>query len=369
MKILMLSNFGLGLYKFRSELIQKLISHGHELHVAFPKDNYEGKIKDLGCFFWNTPIDRRGMNPLKDIKLLYSYKTIIKKVQPNLVMTFTVKPNIYGGLITRLYKIPTISTITGLGTSLNKSIILKFMITFLYKISLKKSFCVFFQNETNKEFFAQSILTNQRMILVPGSGVNIKEFSYSDYPIDDKIIRFIYIGRIMKEKGIVELIEAFRILHREYENLQLDIIGFCEDGLDNLINESVKEGIINYYGQQDNIIPYIEKSHALVLPSHHEGLSNVLLEACSIGRPVLASNIPGCIEVFDDGISGFAFAVNDVKSLIDALRLFITLDYEKKRTMGLEARKKISNHFDRNLVIEKYIEQIKVIEENKYESL
>jgi glycosyltransferase involved in cell wall biosynthesis len=369
MKILVLANFGMGLYKFRKELIEELISNKNEVYISLPNDEYVPKLKNLGCEFIETHLDRRGKNPVTDIKLLVEYIKIIKHINPDVVLTYTIKPNVYGGLACRITKTSYIANITGLGTSLENKGLLQKITLMLYKTGLKKAKCTFFQNKTNKAFFTESGIVERKTQLVPGSGVNLKTNKFGVYPSEKENVKFLFIGRVMKAKGIEELLEAAKKVKNIYPNVQFDLIGACEEDYSQKLDVLNRAGIINYHGQQNDVHSFIKNSHATILPSYHEGTANVLLESASSGRPVLASRVPGCKETFDEDLSGLGFEVKSVDSLVEAIIKFIQLPYEEKKKMGLAGRKKMEREFDRNIVINAYIQELKMLmgEENKHE--
>ncbi|GAB3805684.1 glycosyltransferase family 4 protein [Virgibacillus kimchii] len=361
MKVLVLANYGMGLYKFRKELLEKLMNDGYEVYVSFPKDEYTERLEGLGCNFIDTELDRRGVNPIVDLKLLLNYRKIIKKIKPDIVLTYTIKPNVYGGIACRITNTPYISNITGLGTAIENKGIIRNITLKLYKIGLKKAACVFFQNKSNHNFFIENKIINGKTRLIPGSGVNLKEHKFEEYPPNDKEIIFLFIGRMMKDKGIEELMQAARIVKKNYPNVQFDLIGDIEEDYQEKLDECQRLNIINYYGKQRDVHSYIRKSHATILPSYHEGLSNVLLETASSGRPILATKIPGCIETFIEGESGYSFDVKDVESLVNVIIKFIKLPYDQKKAMGISGRRKMENEYDRNIVINAYIEEISML--------
>ncbi|MGQ4665893.1 glycosyltransferase family 4 protein [Metabacillus halosaccharovorans] len=368
MKILLLANFGMGLYNFRKELLEELIQQRNEVYISLPNDEYVPKLKSLGCFYLETELERRGTNPLKDSKLFFNYIKLIKRIKPDLVLTYTIKPNVYGGLACRVTNTPYITNITGLGTSLeNKSMIQKITML-LYKIGLKKASCLFFQNDTNLKFFMTNQITNNKTRLVPGSGVNTYHHSFENYPEDDQKIRFLFIGRMMKAKGVDELFKAASIIKEKYPNTQFDLVGGYEEDYQQQLADLQNSGIITYHGQQENVHSFIRKSHATILPSHHEGTANVLLESASAGRPVLASRVPGCKETFNEGISGLGFEVKNVDSLVAAIEKFINMPYEQKQEMGIAGRKKMEKEYDRKIVINAYLDEInKIVRRGNYE--
>lgn len=359
MKILILANFGMGLYKFRKELIEELLVRNYKVYISLPNDNeYVPKLIEMGCKFIETNIDRRGTNPINDIKLFLQYKKIIKNIKPNVVLTYTIKPNIYGGLACRISKVPYLPNITGLGSAVENGGALQKFTLFLYKISLKNASCVFFQNKENKQYFIDKNIVVDNYRLIPGSGVNIQKFKFENYPKDDSQINFLFIGRIMKEKGINELLKAAEIVRDTNENVSFNLIGGLEEDFREYIKKLEKHKVINYYGQQNDVRPFIKKAHAIIHPSYHEGMANVLLEASSMGRPVIASSIPGCQEIFDEGVTGFGVEPKNVKSIVDAVNKFISLPHKSKVKMGMLARKKIEKEFDRNKVVTTYVKEI-----------
>ncbi len=358
MKVLVLSNFGMGLYKFRKELLQELIKQGHKVFVSLPNDEYVPLLESLGCEYIESNVDRRGTNPLADMKLLFSYINITNKIKPDIVLTYTIKPNVYGGIACRITKTPYLPNITGLGTAVENEGLMQKITLNLYKIALKNAECIFFQNEPNRQFFIDRGIIKNKSKVIPGSGVNLEQHPYEEYPSDKENIRLLFIGRIMKAKGIDELLEAAKQIKVSYENVEFHLVGFCEEGYSEELRELNDSGIIHYHGQQDDVHKFIKDSHATILPSYHEGTSNVLLESASTGRPILASNVTGCKETFDAGVSGIGFEVKSVKALISAIQQFLDLPHENKEQMGIAGRKKMELEYDRKIVINAYLEQI-----------
>ena len=357
-RILILSNHHSYTYSFRKEIIQKLLDEGYEVYVNLPYGEKVRLLEEMGCIYIESHLDRRGMNPFADLKLVKSYYDLIKRIKPNVVLSYTIKPNIYGGLICRAFKIPLIANVTGLGTAVGNESILQKILVSLYKLAFKKASCVFFQNESNKDFFVNSGISLKRYKVIPGSGININEFPYREYPIDDGTIRFLFIGRIMKDKGIEELIEAAKEIKEKHQNIQFDALGFCEEEYKNKVEVLQKKNIITFHGVKDNVRVYLENCNAVIHPTYHEGMSNVLLEAAATGRPILASNIPGCKEIFEEGINGFGFEPKSIKSLSQAIQRFINLSNEERMLMGKAGRKKVEREFDRSIVVNEYLNEI-----------
>ncbi len=361
MKILILTNIFDGLYKFRRELVEKLAEES-ELVCVLPDDPRKDWFRKINAKYIEIVMDRRGMNPLSDYKLFRTYREILRQEKPNVVLTYTIKPNIYGGIAASKERIPYIANITGLGTGILQKNLLSKAISFLYRKALKKATCTFFQNKENMEFFLERKMVSGKYRLIPGSGVNIAEHRFEDYPEEERIINFLFVGRVMKEKGIDEFLSAAERVKAIYPDTQFDIVGpFEENKYKDVLLKYQERGIVEFYGSQFDVHSFIKNSHATVNPSYHEGMSNVLLESASTGRPVIASNIPGCRETFEDSVSGMAFEPRNAEDLTDKLIRFIELPYEKKKEMGIAGRKKVEKEFDRNIVIDAYMEEINKI--------
>lgn len=358
MKVLVISNFGMGLYKFKKEILKEMINQGHEVFVSFPKDEYVSLIEELGCLYIESKVDRRGNNLITDFKLLLFYIKTIKKTNANIVLTFTIKPNVYGGIASRITRTPYLPNITGLGTAIENEGFMKTITLALYKIALKKAKCVFFQNEPNRNFFIEKKIVKLNTKVIPGSGVNLETHNFEDYPKEEGNIKFLFIGRIMQAKGINELLESFINIRKKYSNVELNIIGFCEENYLDRLKELNDTGIIRYHGKKNEVHNFIKNSHAIILPSYHEGMSNVLLESASTGRPIIASKVPGCIETFEEGISGFGFEAKNSEKLEEVLIKFIELSYEKKKEMGIQGRRKMENEYDRKIITEIYLNEL-----------
>ena len=357
MKILVLTNFGMGLYKFRRELLEVLCGN-NEVYVALPDGEYTEKLKEIGCRYVPFEFNRRGINPIADFKQILDYRKLIKKVRPDVVLTYTIKPNVYGGIACRLTKTPYIVNVTGLGTSIENGGLLSFISTTLYRVGLKKANCVFFQNKENYDLFVERKIYKGTARVIPGSGVNLEYHTYKEYPDDASYIKFLFIGRIMRDKGVNELLQAMKDIHMLYPNASLDILGGCDEDYADLLEAEDIKTYICYYAHKNDVRPFIHASHCTVLPSYHEGTANVLLESAAAGRPVIATRVAGCKETFDEGITGFGCDVRNSDSLVEAMKQFIELPMERKKQMGLLGREKMQREYDRNIVINAYCEEI-----------
>lgn len=360
-KVLILVNHDVVIYNFRKELVERLLKDKYEVYISSP---YGERIDDLvamGCKYIEAKIARHGTNILEELNLLHYYKRIIKEIKPDVVLTYTIKPNIYGGIACRMLKVPYIANITGLGTAVeNKGLMQNILIT-LYKIAFKKINCLFFQNSENMQLFIDKNIAIDKHKLIPGSGVNLEYFNILEYP-PDETIEFAFISRIMKEKGIDQYIEAAQFIRKKYPNTRFHICGFCEEDYEDKLKTLQDQGIIIYHGMQRDVRKILAKTHCTIHPTYYpEGMSNVLLESAACGRPIITTNRSGCKEAVDDGVNGFIVEQKNSKDLIEKIEKFLKLTYEEKKQMGLAGRKKVEKEFNRNIVVESYMKEIKKI--------
>lgn len=359
--ILILANDTTYTYNLRIEIIEQLIDEGYHVTIASKCLFFIDELKEVGCDVLDVDAGRRGTNPINDSILLITYIRIIHKRKPDVVLTFNIKPNVYGGIACQLMRKRYIPNITGLGTSLEFLGRMQRLTIALYRIGIHGSQCVFFQNNDNKQFFIDhKMLSNKHQcIVLPGSGVNLDKFKPLPYPNGDEI-DYLFVGRILKEKGIDLYIEAAKKIRKEYPLTKFHICGYCDDSsYIKIIGQAVKAGYVIYHGEQKDMRPFYEMAHCIVHPSYYpEGMSNVLLEAAACARPVITTYRSGCKEIVDNGQSGYTIKVNDVYSLVNLIKLFISHDNEKQCYMGLEGRKKVAREYDKKIVIRQYIDII-----------
>lgn len=357
-KILILANIDVSIYNTRRELIERLLNEGYEVYISCLYGERVRKLERLGCKYIKTNFSRHGTNPYDELKLLLFYRKIIREISPNIVLTYSIKQNIYGGMAANLLKIPFLANITGLGPALDNEGIMKQLTVLLYKISFSKVACVFFQNIHNLEFFKKNNVQIKNQKLIPGSGVNLDEYKVLDYP-DDDIVRFLYLSRVVKEKGIDHYLEAASIIKKKHPNTEFHICGFCEDSYKDKMNKLNDNENIIYHGMVNNTKKIYKITHCTVHPSFYpEGMSNVLLESCASGRPIITTKNIGCEEVVDSGINGYLIDIKDTDSLVSAMNDFLKLSFEEKKRMGENGREKVVNEFDRQIVIDSYMHEI-----------
>lgn len=359
MKVMILANNDVGLYQFRKELIEELLKE-HKVVISLPYGDFVKPLEDIGCKFIDTPIDRRGINPIKDLRLFFKYWKILKQEKPDLVITYTIKPNVYGGCACRFMKIPYAVNITGLGTAFENGGMLKKIVTVMNKVGCKKAKVVFFENEGNRQIFIQEKIVNESQThRLSGAGVNLEKYQVAPYPVGEKI-KFLFMGRIMVEKGIDELFEAMQHLVSDGINCELNLLGFYEENYKEKIERYEAEGWLHYYGYQKDVRPYIEESHCFVLPSWHEGMANTNLECAAMGRPVITSNIHGCLEAVDEGLSGYLCQRQDADDLFKVMKKFSMLSYNERKAMGLAGRKRMEDIFDKKKVVKETLKELRI---------
>ena len=363
LKVCVLGNDEGGIYAFRRELIATLVGRGVTVIVGFPWAGHSMRIRELGCETINTRINRHGTSIVEDMRLLMQYIKLFRGSHPDIVLTHTIKPNVYASLACQICGVPYINNITGLGATFQKDTLLMRLVVALQRWAYRKSSCVFFQNRANMERFLQMGVVSQNtpMRLLPGSGVNLSLHRYEPFPADDGIIRFVTVARIQRTKGYDELFCAARRVKAACPNTEFHIAGrFEEVEYKGEVERLAQDGTVTYHGEmlQEEVHRLIAQCNCLIHPSYHEGMSNVCLEAAATGRPVLASNIPGCRETFDDGITGIGFAPRNADSLVEAIERFLRLSKEERRAMGLRGREKMEREFDRRIVVDAYLEEI-----------
>ncbi len=359
MKAALLANDTTYTYNLRKEIIARLIREGYEVDIFGEMIFFQDELKSMGCNLVEISTGRHGTNPIKDLNLLSTYIRKLRKSKPDVVISYNIKPNAYGGMACKLLKIPYIPNITGLGTPLENPGKIQKLAILLYKTGISGAKCVFFQNEENCEFFKKHgmLAKNSRYIILPGSGVNLETHPVLPYPEGD-IVNFLFAGRVLKEKGIDLFLAAARKYHND--NIKFHICGMSDDEkYKDILKDEQENGVIEYHGEQKELTPFYEMCSCFLFPSYYpEGMSNVLLEAAASGRPLITADRAGCRETVEDGVTGFLVPANNEKAVIDAVRKFLSMTHEERKKMGLEGRRKIEKEFNRRIVVDTYIREI-----------
>lgn len=361
MKILIATNHSYMFYRFRKELVEALMKE-HEVILSTPFVGHEDDLEALGLRCLETNIDRRSINPFKDVKLLKNYRRMLCEIQPDLVITYSIKPNIYMGSACKAKGIPYVTNVQGLGTAFEKPV-LSSVVSVMYRSALRNAKTVFFENEENAQFFLhKNIISARQMKVLPGAGINLDEYPYVPTQ-DDGVCRFLFVGRIMKEKGVDEFFAAAKIIKAEFgEKVSFDVVGFYEDAYKETVDQLVADGVINFHGFQTDVHPFYEAADCVVLPSYHEGMSNVLLEGAATGRALITSDIPGCREAVEDGVSGYLCPVQDTGALTDFFRIFASKTQNEQERMGHRGRALIEWKFDKRIVVAQTMDGIGLTE-------
>ena len=358
-KVLILVNHDVVIYNFRKELVERLLADGYQVVLSSPYGERIDDLISMGCEYIEATIERHGTNPINELKLLNYYKKLMKDIKPDVVLTYTIKPNIYGGLAAKKYDVPYIANITGLGTAVEKKGIMQQLTIALYKLSFSKIQRVFFQNTENMKFFADNNIVADRHRLVPGSGVNLEHFKVLDYPLEDTT-EFVFISRIMKEKGIDQYLEAAEYIKNKYPDTKFHVCGFCEEAYEDKLKILQEKGVVTYHGMLRDVREILKQTHCTIHPTYYpEGMSNVLLESAASGRPIITTNRSGCREIVDDGINGYVVEQENSEDLIRKIEKFLALRYEEKKKIGLAGRVKIGKEFNRQIVVNAYLDEIK----------
>ena len=360
-KILILANNDVGLYRFRKDLLATLLAAGHEVYISLPNDGFVPELVQIGCRFIDTPVDRRGMNPAHDGRLFRQYRTMLGEVKPDLVITYTIKPNIYGGMACRMAHIPYAVNITGLGSAIENGGWLKKFVLALYKPALKAAKVVFFENAGNRDtLVATGVVPDGRDAVLNGAGVNLDDYPCQPYRQDGPV-RFVFVGRVMHEKGVDELFCAAKRIKQELGgNVEFHFVGSFEEAYKPVMDELEQAGVVKYHGYQTDMKPFYAMASCVVLPSYHEGMSNVLLEAAASGRPLITSDIPGCREAVEDGVSGLLCPPKDADALYETMQRFAQLPTDLRAEMGRCSRQLMERKFSKTAVVAETIKHLEI---------
>jgi glycosyltransferase involved in cell wall biosynthesis len=361
-------NTSWNIYNFRSGLLNALQKKGYHIVAVAPRDSYVEKLEAMGIEYQEIKLNNKGINPFEDAKLTYDIYRLYKKISPDIVLHYTIKPNIYGSIAAGVLGIPVISNISGLGTVFLNDRFSSKIARLLYRIALRFPHKIFFQNQDDRALFvANKLVKIKKTDLLPGSGIDTKKFKPVEQTVaeENRKVHFLLIARLLKDKGVVEYVEAARKFVGN-SSVEFSILGAYYPGNPTAITpEQMQqweaEKIITYLGEREDVISVIADSDCVVLPSYREGLSRVLLEAASMAKPIIATNVPGCREVVDDGINGYLCEPKDVPSLVRQMEKMIQLPLEARKMMGIKGREKVKREFDENLVIQRYTQAIEEI--------
>ncbi len=363
--IVIAANSAWNIANFRAALIEGFRAANWHVVALAPDDGSADRIRSLGAQFVPIRIDSSGTSMVRDARLLMDYLAVLRKLRPRAFLGFTVKPNIYGSLAASLLGVPTVNNISGLGTAFMGRGPLNWLVSRLYRLALAKSKRVFFQNRDDLDLFVTERLVRPAQAeRIPGSGVDLDLFRPSAAPgRDGRPFRFLFVGRLLRDKGLLEYVEAARRLRESWPRAEFAILGFA--GSDNRsavpiadVERWRDEGLVTYLGETEDVRRFLEASDCVVLPSYREGLPRTLLEAAAMARPMIATDVPGCREVVADGENGFLCEARSAGSLASAMERMLRLKPGERAAMGRRAREMVEREFDQALVVKAYLDAL-----------
>jgi glycosyltransferase involved in cell wall biosynthesis len=366
-KILISINTAWNLLNFRTGLINGLISSGFEVIAVAPSDKYVAELELLGCRFVHLEMDNQGTHPIRDLLLMWRYWRLLKTEKPDLCLFYTVKPNVYGSLASNFCSIPFINNVSGLGAVFIKGGVLRQFVSALYRLAFRNSNRVFFQNRDDLGLFLENRLVKKELTdVLPGSGINLHRFTpvgHADRKPLTSPFRFLLIARMLKDKGIVEFVNAAQLLKESEAKAEFCLLGFLDVQNPAAISseqmqEWTDQGFVKYLGVSDDVREHIASADCIVLPSYREGTPRTLLEAAAMGKPIITTNVIGCKEVVEHGINGFLCEVKNEQDLALKMKEMLVLSEGRRRLMGQNGRLRMENEFDEQIVIRKYLKVI-----------
>lgn len=364
-KLIIALNTAWNLYNFRAGLIRALVAEGYEVVAVAPTDEYAGRLSELGCRFVPLEMDNRGTHPGRDLLLLLRFVWLFRKERPNVYLGYTVKPNIYGSLAAHALGIPVINNIAGLGSVFIKNSWLTRLVRWLYRVALSRSRCVFFQNNDDLDLFVKAgLVAPDKVARLPGSGIDLRAFQpIPAVSLNNRSFRFLLVSRMLWDKGVLEYVNAARIVRQIYPDVEFNLLGFLDVQNPTAISSEqmaawVKEGVICYHGATDDVKPYLAEADCVVLPSYREGTPRSLLEAVAMGKPIITTDAIGCRDVVDDGVNGFLCLPKNTDDLAEKMEKMVLLEPQRRSEMGKMGRQKVEREFDEKIVIERYLAMI-----------
>jgi glycosyltransferase involved in cell wall biosynthesis len=371
MKIAIVLNTSWNIYNFRMGFVKALQAEGHEVHTIAPIDDYTHFLKEEGCIHHPLKMDARGANPIKDSALIVELFFIYKRIKPDVILQYTIKPNVYGSLAAAILGIPVINNVCGLGTIFLKKNIVSSIAMLLYKVSFRFPKKIFFQNSEDLHLFIdKKLVAKDKADLLPGSGIDLNNFTPSEFRRNTRFT-FLMISRLIIDKGVLEFIEAIKILKAKGIDARFQILG-AKDPMHKrgiklkVIDQWIKDGVVEYLGKTDNVYPHIANADCVVLPSYREGTPRVLLEAASSAKPIIATDVPGCHQVVIDKFNGLLCKLKDANDLASKMEEMMALENETLEEFGKNGRLLVENNYSENVVIEKYIRTINELHHRRF---
>ena len=364
MHILMTVNTAWNIWNFRRPVVEALLGDGHRVTVLAPPDDAVSKLEGLGCHMRSLEMSVKGLNPLEDIKLQRRFKRIFSEEQPDVVLSYTIKNNIFGARAARTVGVPFLPNVTGLGTAFLSGKLLQTVTEQLYRRSFNALPVVFFQNEDDRDlFYDRSMVRPDQARLLPGSGIDLVRFAPAAMPPAEGAPVFLMIARLLRDKGVLEFVDAARHIKARQPKARFQLLGAAGSENRSAIDRAtldawVAEGAVEYLGTTSDVRPAIAAANCVVLPSYREGAPRTLIEAAAMARPVITTDVPGCRAVVDRDVSGFLCEVRSAYSLAAAIERFLALPPEAQHAMGKAGRTKMEREYDQAIVVDAYREAI-----------
>lgn len=363
MKVAIVLNTSWNIYNFRMNFVRTLLKKGYEVHTIAPTDGYTHYLTAAGCHHHPIRMDSRGINPLKDFALILELRGIYKKVKPDIILHYTIKPNVYGSIAAALLRIPTVNNVCGLGTVfLTKNLLSAIALT-LYRWSFRFPKKVFFQNPDDRDLFiSKKLVPASSADLLPGSGIDLTRFTPETYSRNKKFT-FLLISRLITDKGILEYVDAVKRLQAQGLDARFQILGAKDPkhkrGIPlRTISKWIDDRTIEYLGTAEDVQPFIKAADCIVLPSYREGTPHTLLEAASCGKPIVTTDVPGCHQVVENNYNGLLCKLKDAEDLAEQMKRMALLDDNSLQQFGLNGRRKMEKEFNESIVIDKYLKTI-----------
>jgi glycosyltransferase involved in cell wall biosynthesis len=344
-------------------LIKSFLNQDHEVIAIAPDDGYGQRLQDIGCEFYPLEMESKGNNPLKDLLLIRDLCSIYQKANLDIVLHYTIKPNIYGTIAAKMLGIASINNVTGLGTLFIRESLTAKVGKALYRFAFQFPQCVFFQNEDDRQLFIEQKLVSAHITdTLPGSGINVVDFKPEEFK-NNHTFTFLMIARVLYDKGVLEYIEAIKLLKAQNIPVRCQLLGKIDTnaGLGippEQVQAWVEEGLIEYLGTVEDVKPIINEADCVILPSYREGVPRTLIEAASLGKPIITTDVPGCRETVKDAFNGFLCNVKDPRDLAEKMKVMLTIGEPMLRKMGANSRQLAIEKFDVSIVIKKYDQAI-----------
>jgi glycosyltransferase involved in cell wall biosynthesis len=358
-------NASWNIINFRKGLIAGLRSAGYRVVAIAPTDTYSPMFAELGVEHVPIQMDNQGVSPRRDLGLLLRYLRALRRVRPAAFLGYTAKPNVYGSLAAHMLGIPVINNVSGLGTAFIRQGLLTRIVSRLYRLAFRRSSTVFFQNPEDRDLFVSAgIVPSAKTAVLPGSGIDLARFAPGDAAAaGDRPFTFLLVARLLWDKGVGEYVEAARLLRAAHPGVRFQLLGFLDVANRTAVPRAeverwVAEGLIDYLGHSDDVRPFLAAADCVVLPSYREGLPRTLLEAAAMGKPLIATDVPGCRHIAEHGVNGYLCAVRDSCALAEAMANMLTLPEAERLAMGTAARAKAEAEFDERKVVDRYLEAI-----------